>query len=165
MNPVHCCRMSRAGISGTPSFAWRKQAVPGKKWSGLSVATSSMSMSSFDTPASARAALAASRARSAVDVSGSTQCRCRMPVRSTIHSSDVSMYPVSSSLVTTRGGRNPPTPVIRDRTVTVVLLAGVPDRIVGGGVDRVSSNPGVACLVVSTDRRARRPAVAPWRRS
>src|SRR6188508_3696432 len=46
---------------------------------------------------------------------GSIQWRSSMPVRSTIHSLVVSIHWVMSWLVTTRGGRYPPSPRIRLR--------------------------------------------------
>jgi len=68
MNPVHCCRMSNAGMPGTPSLACRKHAVPGNSWSGLSVASTIMSRSPAVMPADCRARCEASSARSEVVV-------------------------------------------------------------------------------------------------
>ena len=53
-----------------PSLAWRKQAVPGNSWSGLSVARMTMSRSAAVTPAAARASCDAASARSEVVTSG-----------------------------------------------------------------------------------------------
>ncbi|CFN71766.1 Uncharacterised protein [Bordetella pertussis] len=69
-----------------------------------------MSISSACTPASSMARRAASVASWLVVTPRSARWRCRMPVRSTIHSSDVEICRVASSaarssLVTTRSGR------------------------------------------------------------
>ncbi len=65
--------------------------MPGKKWSGLSVASTMASTSEASMPASPSAISAAARAMSAPLIPSDTQRRSRMPVRSTIHSSEVSM--------------------------------------------------------------------------
>jgi len=72
-----------------------------------------MSRSPASIPASANAPTEASSARSEVVVPASTQCRCLIPVRWVIHSSDVSIIPARSPLVTTRGGRWLPMPMMR----------------------------------------------------
>ena len=107
MNPVHCWRMSRiAAPAGTPSLRWKKTPVPGKRWSGESVAKITICTSRGVIPASSSARFAASTPRSdePMPLPGSTQCRSRMPVRSRIQSSEVSIHWRRSSLVTTRAG-------------------------------------------------------------
>src|SRR5262245_14239652 len=79
------------------------------------VAKMMKSISRTSRPASAMAASAACSARSVEPMPGSTKRRSRMPVRSTIHSSLVSMSLARSWLVTTRSGTWNPTPLIRDR--------------------------------------------------
>ena len=69
------------------------------------VATTIRSTSAGARPASASARLAASTARSLVGWSSRALCRWRMPVRSTIHSSEVSTIFARSALVTTCSGR------------------------------------------------------------
>src|SRR5659263_114766 len=64
-------------------------------------------------PAFAIALRAASAPRWDEPVPGSTYLRSRIPVRWTIHSSDVSIRRVSSSFFTTRFGRARPVPMIR----------------------------------------------------
>src|SRR5512144_2027389 len=61
-------------------------------------------MSFGSQPAWARAFFVASRSRSEFSVPSRTQRRSRMPVRSWIHASEVSMRVASSSFVTTRSG-------------------------------------------------------------
>jgi hypothetical protein len=56
------------------------------------------------TPAAARAGWAAATHMSDVARSGARRWRTRMPVRLTIHSSEVSRVDASSALVTTSGG-------------------------------------------------------------
>ena len=91
-------------MSVSPSMRCRNTPLPGKKWSGLVVAKMMQSRSLACRPARASAILVASAASVEHIVPGSTQCRCRMPVRWVIHSSDVSISVASSSFVTTRGG-------------------------------------------------------------
>ncbi len=80
--------------------------------SGVTVATISRSMSAPVTPASASAARAAGSARSESACSSVAMRRSRIPVRSMIHSSDVSTYFARSSFVITRSGTYVPRPVI-----------------------------------------------------
>jgi len=98
-------------------------AVAGKVWSGVVVATMIRSTSAAVLPASARARSAALSARSLVGSSSRALWRWRMPVRSMIHSSEVSTILVRSALVTTCSGRKEPTPVTTLRmTLTVRSL-------------------------------------------
>ncbi len=78
--------------------------MPGKKWSGLRVASTIASTDDGSSPASSRAITLARRAISAPVIPSGTHRRSRMPVRSTIHSSLVSISRVRSSFVTTRSG-------------------------------------------------------------
>src|SRR4029450_5092318 len=80
--------------------------------SGGTVATMIRSSSSGFTPARSSAVRAAGRARSVMACSGAAIRRSLMPVRSMIHSSDVSTSSASSSFVSTRSGTYVPRPVI-----------------------------------------------------
>src|SRR5688572_8212339 len=80
--------------------------------SGVTVAQIRRSISLASTPASASAARAAGSAMSVSASSSVAILRSRMPVRSMIHSSDVSTYCARSSFVTTRSGTFTPSPVI-----------------------------------------------------
>ena len=84
-----------------PRFFWTVGLVPGTVWSGVVVARIRTSMSAGLTPALAIAACAASVA--SPDVVPPTR-RSRMPVRSVIQSSLVSIVAARSSLVTTLSG-------------------------------------------------------------
>ncbi len=64
------------------------------------------------------AAFAASTTRSDVSTSSSTKWRASMPVRSRIHSSEVSTLSSNHVFGTSRGGREDPTPVMVALLVT-----------------------------------------------
>jgi hypothetical protein len=72
--------------------------------SGVTVAQTSKSMSFGSSDARSRAAIAAGRAMSVNASSSEAIRRSRIPVRSMIHSSDVSTSVDSSSFVNTRSG-------------------------------------------------------------
>ena len=72
--------------------------------SGVTVATISRSMSVPSLPACSSACCAAGSERSERACESAAIRRSRMPVRSMIHSSDVSTSFESSSFVTTRSG-------------------------------------------------------------
>ena len=76
------------------------------------VATTIRSTCSGLMPALASAARPASSARSDVTVPSSAKRRDSMPVRSRIHSSEVSTRSSNQLLGTTRGGSAEPTPVM-----------------------------------------------------
>ena len=80
--------------------------------SGVTVATMTRSRSAGSTPAWARAARAAGSAMSESASSSRATRRSRIPVRATIHSSEVSTIRDSSSFVRTYSGAFAPTPVI-----------------------------------------------------
>ena len=87
--------------------------------SGVDVATTMRSIAAASSPAASRARRAASTARSLEPTSGSAKWRARMPVRSTIHWSEVSTPWAAScaaswSLVSRLGGRKLPVPVMRE---------------------------------------------------
>ena len=90
--------------------------VLGQEISGVSVATTIRSRSAAATPAQARARRAATSARSVV--STWEIWRELIPVRSVIHSSEVSQSRSRSSLVSCTGGTHLPQPVIAARRVT-----------------------------------------------
>ena len=86
------------------------QAVDGKTMSGVDVATMIRSTSVALRPAASSAWRAACTARSLEVTSAAAKWRARMPVRSTIQLSEVSMpsfasCAASASLVTRLGGR------------------------------------------------------------
>src|SRR3546814_6634343 len=72
-------------------------------------------ISDASTPAASSALLAATAARVEVVSPSPAMRRLRMPVRSTIHSSDVSTINASSELVISRSGRQLPVPTMTDR--------------------------------------------------
>src|SRR4029079_5616846 len=80
------------------------------------------SMSSGAIPASSRAARAATAPMNEVSSPSAAIRRSLMPVRSVIQLSEVSTILARSSLVTTRWGRYPPTPLMTVRTVSNPLL-------------------------------------------
>ena len=102
---------SKAMQVGMPILRWTIEATDGKVMSGVVVATTIKSTSCGPRRASLSARFAASTARSLVGWSSRALCRWRMPVRSTIHSSEVSTIFARSALVTTCSGRKEPTPV------------------------------------------------------
>src|SRR6266545_402851 len=92
-------------------------AVAGKVWSGVEVARMMRSMSSGAMPASSSAARAALAPIDEVSSPSAAIRRSLMPVRSMIQRSDVSTILARSSLVITRSGRYPPTPLMTVRTI------------------------------------------------
>ena len=95
------------------------QAVDGNTMSGVEVATMMRSIACGSQSAASSARRAAATARSLQVTSGAAKWRKRMPVRSTIQSSEVSMPSVasraaSSALLTRSGGRKLPVPVMRE---------------------------------------------------
>ena len=110
-NPAHPLPpRSKAGMFSAPMRSWTKAAVSGVYTSGVSVARMISSTSVAAMPASARAFSAAAEAKSAVDSSSATKCLVLMPVRTVIHSSDVSTNCAQSSLVITFSGTYAPRP-------------------------------------------------------
>ena len=87
-----------------PSRCWTMFAVVGKAMSPVVVPTTIRSISPGSTWARSRACCEALTARSEVASLSSTTRRSRMPVRWTIHSSEVSTIRPSSSLVRMRVG-------------------------------------------------------------
>ena len=97
-----------------------KQAVAGKRMSGVDVQTIIRSNSFGDIFADSRATLAASIARVDEDSFSPAMRLSRIPVRVRIHSSEVSRVFSRSSLVRTFSGRNMPVPAIS----ALILLSG-----------------------------------------
>jgi hypothetical protein len=87
-----------------PSSSARIAAVQGKAMSGVIVATMIRSMLFGSTPAISTARRAAGRQMSDSASSGAAIRRSRMPVRSRIHSSEVSTTLARSSFVNTWSG-------------------------------------------------------------
>ena len=94
------------GRAGMPSLRCTAVAVAGKVWSGVEVATRirSTSLRAYAGPVEGRAG-GSHGARSEVSSPSAAMWRWPMPVRSRIHSSEVSTRCDSSTLVTTRAGR------------------------------------------------------------
>ncbi len=105
MNPEHAAVMSKAAALLAPMRFWTRQAVDGKGMSEVAVAMRMMSRSSGVMPASASARFVASMARSLVACSGFAIRRSLIPVRETIHSSEVSSIRSKSAFVSTTSGR------------------------------------------------------------
>src|SRR5207342_501596 len=109
--PAHAAFTSKAG-QDNPSFCWTNTAVAGNGTSPVTLAQTIRSICSAEIWAVARAILDASTARSDVRVPSSAKRRASIPVRSRIHSSDVSMRDSNHVFGTTRGGSDEPTPVM-----------------------------------------------------
>ena len=107
--PGQAAEMSNAAARSAPSRACRSQAVEGSSRSGVAVASTIASMSWGVRPAWSSALTLASQLSMATDWSGRAMWRSRMPVRSTIHWSEVSSMRVRSALVSTPGGTATPT--------------------------------------------------------
>src|SRR6478609_9285925 len=90
-----------------PSPYWTATAVAGKVLSGVEVATTIRSIACASMPAWSRAARAALIARCEVNSPSAAMWRCRIPVRCTIHSSEVSIRAASSALVRSRSRARP----------------------------------------------------------
>jgi len=87
---VHAALTSNAPALEAPRRAWISAEHDGRRWSGVSVPTMMRSSSLGSTLALSSACRAAWRHRSLVACSGVAKRRSRIPVRWTIHSSDVS---------------------------------------------------------------------------
>src|SRR5262245_32712865 len=110
--PVHAANMSYAAAFVAPSFCCSVHAHEGRIRSGVVVASTIWSISFASTFAISSARWHAISARSLEACSGAAMRRSRMPVRSTIHSSDVSTSRSRSWFVSTRSGTYMPVPVI-----------------------------------------------------
>ena len=107
--PEQAALTSRVGIfSRRASAACTRQATLGAASGAERVAQMHQPISAGDRPLRSSACFAAEMARVEADSSGAHQCRVRMPVRLTIHSSLVSTVRLRSSLVTVRLGSAPP---------------------------------------------------------
>src|ERR1700751_2049741 len=122
MKPVQPAERSYAAASAAPSRSARIAEVDGNIMSGVTVATIRRSMSLPARPDCSRALSIAGNARSESASESAAIRRSWIPVRSTIHSSEVSTSRESSSFVTTRSGTCAPRPVI----VTLTSLRAVP---------------------------------------
>ena len=112
MKLVHAASMSHATAPGASSSSWMRAAMDGNGPSGDDVPTRIMSRSLAEMPAASSAPRAALVASSRVVVPGSAMCRVRMPVRSVIQLSDVSIIFSRSKFVMTFSGAYMPTPAI-----------------------------------------------------
>lgn len=89
-------------------------------WSGVEVAQITRSISAGESPASSRAAIAARVPSTEVVSSARAMWRWRMPVRWTIHSSEVSIPRSARSVfVTTVSGRYAPQPTTTERACAI----------------------------------------------
>ena len=104
MKPVQPAERSYAAASFAPSWSARIAEVEGNIMSGVTVATIRRSTSVPSLPACSSACRAAGIERSESACESAAMRRSRMPVRSMIHSSDVSTICASSSFVITRSG-------------------------------------------------------------
>src|SRR4029079_18051759 len=93
-------------------LSWTTQAVAGNSVSGVTVPMMIRSSSSAPMPRFSSAIRAARAASSLVGVPGSAMCRCSMPVRVRIHSSEVSTIRSRSAFVMTRSGTYRPSAVM-----------------------------------------------------
>src|SRR3990170_3405978 len=119
MKPVQPADRSYAPASLAPSASAMSADDAGNAISGVTVATITRSRSLPLTPASSSASRAAGSAMSLSASSLLAILRSRMPVRSWIHSSEVSTYCARSSFVTTRAGTWTPRPVMPILTPSV----------------------------------------------
>jgi hypothetical protein len=106
--PEHAAEMSYAAAFVAPSSACMSHAVDGSSRSGVAVDSTITSTSPGWMPARSMAMRLARAAISAAPMSASAMRRSRMPVRSKIHSSDVSTSFSMSAFVITRSGRYRP---------------------------------------------------------
>src|SRR5262245_39571391 len=132
--------MSEAKPLRRPSPCWMSTAVAGKVWLGVEVASTMRSMSSACSPAFCRAARAAASPSEAVVSSVAAIWRWRMPVRCTIHSSEVSTTPSKSVFFMMRRGSAEPIPRTTDQITPEPLL---PELL--RGIRRRDSLDGLAC--------------------
>jgi len=95
-----------------PMRSCTKAAAAGSGRSGVQVATISRSTDPGDAPAASRARVPASADSVDVVSPSPTKCRAWMPVRSAIHSSDVSRKDSNHELGTSREGSAEPIPAI-----------------------------------------------------
>ena len=127
MKPVQPAERSYAAASGIPSWSARSAAVEGNAMSGVTVATINRSTVAGSTPDHSSASRQAGRATSVIASSSAAIRRSRMPVRSMIHSFEVSTSVESSSFVSTRSGTYEPRPVIEiGRPFAVPITTGPP---------------------------------------
>src|SRR5439155_5687539 len=106
-----------------PSFACTNAAVEGSGRSGVHVATISRSTALGSQSAEASARVAASTESVEVVSPGPAKRLVWMPVRSMIHSSEVSTSDSKNSLGTTRWGRADPTDAMRaNRSLLIARL-------------------------------------------
>src|ERR1044071_4284017 len=111
-NPVQAANMSYAAARVAPSFCCSVHAHEGRMRSGVVVARMMWSTSRASTPAISSARWQAINARSLEACPVAAIRRSRMPVRSTIHSSEVSTSFARSAFVSSRSGTYMPVPVI-----------------------------------------------------
>ncbi len=138
MKPVQAAEMSKAAARGAPIAAWIWVAVAGNGVSGVTVAQITRSTSSPPTPAISRARREAGRAKSDSASSSRAMRRSRIPVRVTIHSSEVSTIFSRSALVSIWSGTDMPVPTILARLMRVPPRAATcsASAAPGGGARR-----------------------------
>src|SRR5689334_16085615 len=104
--------MSRHAACEAPSFSCTVHAIDGRMRSGVTVPTKMWSTSWTVRPAISSARVAAANARSELSWPSATMRRSRMPVRVTIHSSEVSTIFSRSKFDRIRSGSALPVPTI-----------------------------------------------------
>ena len=124
--------------------------------SGVSVPTSTMSISSGSTPESSSAFRAASTQRSEFGAPGSAMWRVRIPVRSVIHASLVSTIFSRSELVSSFGGAYIPSPMIFDPNASPPLRSSY--GFAGAPANACPRDAMDRAISTSTPKRAREPA-------
>ena len=132
------------------------RAVEGNIMSGVTVATMIRSTSDASTPACSSACVAAGSARSESASSRSGDAALADPVRSRIHSSEVSTIFASSSFVITRSGTCEPMPVIETWPFDVALpITPAPRRTSAFRARRAGRRPSRVALPLPIGPRTR----------
>src|SRR5215218_2376949 len=169
--PAQAAEMSKAAAGVAPSWWVRIEAADGVCYGCVTVATITAPIREASSPAASSACRDAVSAMSTTVSSGAAKRRETIPDRSRIHSSEELIRSTSSSLVTTRSGRYPPTPRMRAYRAplgglmaarlepSAVVMRG-PRRVVSAAGDVVGCSCGYLLGVQADDRLARRHRVA-----
>src|SRR5262245_15349675 len=120
MKPVQAELQSKAAAFFAPSLPWISEEQAGIIWSGVTVPTTIRSRSSGLSLAAASARFPASKAMSDVASPSAAYRRSLIPVRWTIHSSEVSTIFSNQAFGTTRAGTYEPVPAMPTRTREVI---------------------------------------------
>ncbi len=128
MKPVQPASRSNAAAFFIPSVSAISADVVGKSMSGVTVAQMIRSISDGSAPASASASRTAGSAMSLSASLLHREAALRIPVRSWIHSSDVSTSCAMSSFVITLAGTFVPRPVMPMRGPVAEPIIALPQR-------------------------------------